>query len=70
MVITDDLRAASSRSAMGVDEGLRVDFEMDCVVGMDIGCGEDLLDLPAFAQQDATAFVRVRCLRLGEQLVQ
>ena len=55
---------------MGVDEHLRVDLEMGCRVGMDIGGGEDVADARAFAEEDAAAFAGVRCLRLGEQLIQ
>ena len=67
MVIAGHWRAAAARAAMGIDERLRIDFEVGFWVRMNISCWQAGVNLPGIAKQDAAAFVRVRSMRLVQQ---
>lgn len=67
MIVAEHLRPARTRPAVGIDQRLRVDLEMQFGLRVNIICGENRCDRITFAQQDAATLQRMRPLRLGKQ---
>ena len=68
MKISHHLHAPLARSAMRIDQRLRIDFEMRLGRRMDIARGPEAENRITFAQEDPARFARLRRLRLGEDL--
>ena len=69
MIISRDLRPALPRRTMGIDQSLRVDFEMGARRGVDVAGGKKGDDIPAPPQQDAATFMGQRIGSLSHQIL-